>query len=248
MLHYRNLAFLFGAALLTGGCATPETWERVSPDPEGYRDYVESVTAAYRQADDSIVICVTGQKAAVPPLVFGRLPIEPFSLIVPADAGAHIQPGEHATLPRYVPAPSEIGGPCPATGAAAVPLPVRIIESRDLGHPDFDRIPEEALAEAIASQPELPAAMVFMSEGWWRPGKRPDTETEGWWREAHEPSIVLIAANPRFDGARAVLVDPGLRPVDGNPAYVAALPVAAVLDILAFPVFVVAVVTGVYKG
>jgi hypothetical protein len=247
-LHIRLCTFLFGLVLLTGGCATPETWERVSPDPEGYRDYVQSVTAAYRQADGNVVICVTGQKAAVPPLVFGRLRVEPFSLILPADAGSRVEPGEHAALPRYVPAPSEIGGPCPENSAAGIPLPVRVIESRDAGHPDFDWIQDEALAEAIASQKEVPAVLVFMSEGWWRPGKRPDTETEGWWREAHAPSIVFIAARPRFDGARAVLVDPGLRPVDGNPAYVAALPAAAVLDILAFPIFVVAVVTGAYKG
>lgn len=211
---------------------------------------MESVTAAYRQADGSVVICVTGQKAATPPLMFGRLPVESFSVILPADADAdaRIQPGEHTSLRRYVPGPAEIGGPCLETGAAGTAVPVRSIESRDLGHPAFERIPEPAVAEAIAGQTEVPAVIVFMSEGWWRPGKRPNTETEGWWREAHAPSIVYIADRPRFDGNRAVLVDPGLRPVDGNPAYIAVLPVAAVLDILAFPVFVVAVVTGLYKG
>lgn len=247
-MHYRITALLIAALLLAGGCATPETWEHVSPDPEGYRDYVESVTAAYRRADDSVVICVTGQKAAVPPLVFGRLPVEPFSLVLPADATARVQSGEHAVLPRFVPSPAEIGGPCPAPDTAGAALPVRVVQSRDFGHPEFERIPDAALAEALASQPETPAVVVFMSEGWWRPGRRPDTDTENWWRAAHAPSLVFVDTRPRFDGTRAVLVDPGLRPAKGNAAYIVALPAALALDIIALPLFFITLATGIYGG
>lgn len=228
-------------ALATAGCATPNTWEKVSPDPEGYRDYVESVTAAHRRSDGGVVVCVAGQRAATPPLVFGRLPVEPFSLILPADAGARVEAGDHASVRRYVPTPAEIDSRCAEPTAPGMTLPVRIIHSRDLGHPDFDWIPEPALADAIAGQPEVPAIVVFMSEGWWRPGKRPDTESEGWWREDRDPKIVYVDPRSRFDGARAVLIEPGLRPAEGNPAYVAALPAAVVLDILMVPLFVISV-------
>lgn len=248
MRNFRILILAPLLALATAGCAVPNTWEKVSPDSEGYRDYVESVTAAHRRSDGSVVVCVTGQRAATPPLVFGRLPVEPFSLILPADAGDRVEPGEQASVRRYVPAPAEIGGPCPEPTTSDTALPVRIVQSRDIGHPDFDYIPEPAMAEAIAGQPEAPAIVVFMSEGWWRPGDRPDTETEGWWREARDPKIVYLDLLPRFDGSRAVLIEPGLRPAEGNPVYIAALPAAVVQDVLMFPIFVIAVATGIYEG
>ena len=100
------------------------------------------------------------------------------------------------------------------------------------------------MAAAVAGQPEVPTVIVFMSEGWWRPGKRPDTETENWWRAAHDPKIVYVDPRPRFDGARAVLIEPGLRPARGNPAYIAALPPAVVLDVLMLPVFLISVAAG----
>ena len=235
-------------ALATAGCAIPRTWEKISPAEEGYRDYVESVTAAYRQDDGSVIVCVTGQRAATGPLVFGRLPVEPFSLRLPVDAAAQVDPGEHASVRRYVPPASAVGGPCPRAEVAGASLPVRIVRCRELGHPAFDRVPEAAMAAVIADQPLEPAILVFMSEGWWRPGNPPDTETEGWWRNDRDPKIVYVDSEPRFNSARAVLIEPGLRPVAGNPLYVAALPAAAALDILTIPVFIVAVVTGVYKG
>ncbi len=248
MLPYCLRLLILAAAITAGGCATPNTWEKVSPDPEGYRDYVESVTAAYRRHDGSVVVCVTGQRAATPPLVFGRLPVEAFSLILPADATARIETGDHASVRRYETAATEVEGPCPEPAAPGTALPVRIVHSRDIGHPVFHWIPEPAMARTIAGQPEVPAIVVFMSEGWWRPGKRPDTESEGWWREDRDPKIVYVDSQSRFDGAQAVLIEPGLRPADGNPAYVAALPAAVVLDILMAPVFIIAVATGVYEG
>ena len=235
-------------ALATAGCAVPNTWEKISPGPEGYRDYVESVTVAYRRVDGSIVICVTGQRAATPPLVFGRLPVEPFSLILPADAAARVEAGDHASVRRYELAATEVEGPCAEPATLGVALPVHIADSEEFSNRVFDLFPEPAVAETIARQPKVPTIVVFMSRGWWRGGGPPDSQPEGWWRENHDPKIVYVDPQPRFDGARAVQIEPGLRPAKGNPAYIAALPAAVVLDVLMFPIFIVAVATGIYEG
>ena len=235
------------AASMAAAC-TANTWERISPDPAGYTDSVKSVTSAHRGDDGSVVICVTGYPAS-PPAVFGSNPVEAFSLILPAETTGLV-PVEarplrrrddraatvHPTIRRYDLAATELAGPCRDPKVSGIAVPVHTIRHSDLGyesHESFSEIPAAAVAGVIERQATPPAVYAFITYEFG--GRR--------------AKVVYVAAKARFDGVRAVLIEPGVRrPVKGNPLYIPVLPVAAVLDVLTVPVFIFAVVTGIYRG
>ena len=66
-----------------------------------------------------------------------------------------------------------------------------------------------------------------------------------WWAEMTRLPKLQIVVSALTTTARAVLVEPTPRPVKGNPAYVALLPVAVVFDVVvAVPLFLVSLAMG----
>lgn len=230
--HFLRIMALAWAASMLSGCVY-NVWEKVSPDPQGYSDTVDSVTAAYLRDDGHVVVCVTGN-LATPPLPFGDFPDEAFSLILPADTGGRLAvDDEHASLRRYGLAAADVAGACADSTAPGTPLPVHAVGPGDLGHSEyksFHFISDADLAELFDSRGGPPAVFVYRS------------------RSSGFPWIIYVASEARFDGARAVLLERNRRPVKGNPAYVVLLPAVFVFDVLVtVPVLLLAIAFG-YHG
>ncbi|MDH3703977.1 MAG: hypothetical protein OEU46_21995 [Alphaproteobacteria bacterium] len=209
------------AVAVAAGC-TANTWEKISPNSEGYWDHVEAVTSAGRRDDGSIVVCVIGRPAAVPPFV-GDRQAEAFSLVLSAEIAGLVAIDAHPYMRRYRLTKADVAGPCQGSVADASAVPVHTFRHGDLGYPEgdrFNRIPT-AVGAFIEHRASPPAVYVFM------------TNLSG----NKTANIVYAATEARFDGGRAVLIQPGQRPVKGKPGYIAALPVTVVVDVLLLPVY-----------
>ena len=76
------------------------------------------------------------------------------------------------------------------------------------------KIPDATLAALFDSRAGPPAVYVYV------------------YKSSGYPEIIYVAPEARFDGARAVHIERGPRPVKGNPAYVVVLPFAVVFDVV----------------
>lgn len=218
----RIMALAWAASMLAG--CTANILERTSPNPNGYPDQVTAVTSAHQRDDGSVVVCVIGKPGAIPAFTLaGGSPDEAFSLILPADTTGRLTIDRaHASLPRYLPGVADAAGACADRAPPGTPLPVHAVTNGDLGYPEHERltnIPDAALEDLFDSRAGPPAIYVHT------------------WSPADYREIIYVAPEARFDGARAVFMEPGRRPAQGNPAYIAALPVAVVVDVLMAPVY-----------
>lgn len=223
----RTWTALTGAMLLVStlsGCATYNTAQNIRPwgDEAMDMDSVAEVTAAWREADGTLRICVTGTPAERSENMAMLFPGADYGIVFPAglyETGAADAPKLYRTKaaePTFNPTAAEIEGPCPTppTGSAAVP--VRHVRPGDLGVDSFAFAKGAALATLFASEPAGPAIFEF----------------------ADHPSsyIYYRAGAPSFDGSAVVEIGLAPRAVEPRPAWILALPFALVFDVATSPV------------
>ncbi len=206
------------------GCATYNTAQNIRPwgDEARGMDYVSEVTAAWREADGTLRICVIGTPAERSENMAMLFPGAAYSIVFPADlyeTGTADAPKLYRTKaaePEFNLTAPEIEGPCPTPPAEWTAVPVRHVEPGDLGVDSFAFAGNDALAVLFAAEPAGPTVFEFAG----------DLSSDLYYR----------AATPVFDGSAVVEIDLALREVEPRPAWILALPFALVFDVVTSPV------------
>jgi hypothetical protein len=209
------------------GCATYNTAQNIRPwgDEAQGMDSIATVTAAWREADGDLRVCVIGTPAERSENMAMLFPGAAYSIVFPADlyeTGAGDAPKLYRTKaaePEFNLTAEQIEGPCPTPPAEWSAVPVRRVQPGDLGADSFAFAEDTALAALFAAAPAGPAVFEFA-----------DTPSSG---------LYYRAATPAFDGSAVVEIDLALREVEPRPAWILALPFALVFDAVTSPVQVV---------
>ncbi len=206
------------------GCATYNTAQNIRPwgDEAQGMDSVSEVTAAWREADGNLRLCVVGTPAERSDNMAMLFPGAAYSIVFPAGlyetgaADASKLYRTKAAEPEFNLTADNVEGPCPAPPTGWTALPVRRVQPGDLGVESFAFADDAALTALFAEGPDGPAVFEF----------------------AGHPSSALYyrAATPAFDGSAVVEIDLALREVEPRPAWILALPFALVFDVATSPV------------
>ena len=209
---------------MVSGCATYNTAQNIRPwgDEAHGMDSVSGVTAAWREVDGTLRICVTGTPAERSENMAMLFPGADYGIVFPAglyESGAADAPKLYRTKaaePTFNPTAAEIEGPCPETLVDGTTVPVRHVRPGDLSVDSFAFAEGAALAALFASEPAGPAIFEFVDH----------------------PSSALYyrGGAPAFDGSAVVEIDLAPRAVEPRPAWILALPFALVFDVATSPV------------
>lgn len=219
-----RLAGLLLLALMLSGCATYNTAQNIRPwgDDAVGMDSVSQVTAAWREVDGDLRLCVTGTPAERSDNMAMLFPGAAFSIVFPAglyEAGAANAPKLYRTKaaePEFNLTAEQIEGPCPEPPADWPAVPVRRVQPGDLGVDSFAFADDNALAALFAAAPAGPAVFEFV--------------------DSPSSDLYYRATSPAFDGSAVVEIDLALREVEPRPAWILALPFALVFDVVTSPV------------
>lgn len=223
MRRYSLWAFLLATMLQTGGCATALTLDAIDPgEEEDKSDYVNGITAAWRDEAGNVTVCVTGMPAGGNSWMGGT---RNYSISYPGASSPELKVSYHDAIPQYRLMATDVGGGCPNAGE---PLPVHIAYAREFarepGGKSWSGMSDEALTEFFETRAEAPAIYEFMYDPSWS-----DSGVE-------LMNVVYVSEEPVFGQARAVEIATDMRKVEGRPAYAMLLPFAVVFDIVMFPV------------
>lgn len=226
MAKYSLRLLALTAALLAGGRATALTVDAISPGEgeEGF-DYVASVTAAWRDADGNVTVCVTGMPAGANYWLGSS---RSYRLVYPAASSPDLKVFYHEAIPEYQVTAADVKGECPSEMPGMTPLPVGQIHAREFGKGDYSEMSDEALAAFFADRAEAPA--VYMFE--YRFGKEYGADLM---------KVVYVHETPVQGTARAVEFATRGRKRNGSPAHALLLPFAVAWDVVTFPVQLLAV-------
>lgn len=223
-IAFRILPAWFLPALLLSGCATYNTAQNIHPwgDETQGRDSISGVTAAWREADGDLRICVTGTPAERSENMAMLFPGADFSVVFPAgsyESRAADAPKLYRTKapePEFNLTASHIEGPCPTPSPNSIPVSVRRAQPGDLGVESFVYADDTAMTALFAASP--PGPTVFELAG--------DLSSDLYYR----------ADAAIFDGSRIVEIALALRDVEPRPAWILALPFALAFDAATSPV------------
>jgi len=213
------LLLVLAAALALGGCATSLTWSKIEPgDDKRDADYPSEVTAAYRDANGNVTVCVNGREAGA--FFFDTQ----FALSFPAAASPQFDrdAGTHRMIPEYRVTAADVHGGCPGKLDGLLELPVLVVRAKDFGNADYAGMSDKALAEFFEHRARAPAIYMF----YYRPFSSDPTLLF---------KLVYVSEKTAHDPVRAVEIATRERQLKPQPAFIAALPFAAVFDLVMFP-------------
>lgn len=206
------------------GCATYNTAQNIRPwgDEARGMDYVSEVTAAWREANGDIRVCVRGDPAERPYTTAILFDDVDYSFLFPAslyEAAPERAPKLHRTkdpVSEFNLTNAEVQGRCPKAAADHASIEVRRIRPADLEVESFVYADYAVRQLLFDAPPAGPVIFEFVDS--------PSSE------------LYYRAATPAFDGSAVVEIDLALREVEPRPAWILALPFALVFDVVTSPV------------
>lgn len=210
--------------LALSGCATYNTAQLVRPwgDNAWGLDQIDTVTAAWRESNGDIRVCVTGdpaERAHTTAVLFKGVD---YSFVLPAglyEAGSKSAPELQRTkdpVPEFNLTAARVQGSCPDTGDDRTAIGVRRVTPADLGAKSFAFAGDAARKDIFTALPGGPAVFEFA--------------------DSPSSSLYYRADKPIFDGSRVVEIDLALREKEPRPAWILVLPFALVFDVATSPV------------
>ena len=205
------------------GCATYNTAQHIRPWGDGAHgfDQVDEVTAAWREPNGDIRVCVRGDPAERGHSTAMLFKEVDYSVVLPAglfETGPESAPALQRTkdpVPEFNLTAARVQGRCPDGGGGRTAIPVRRVLPAELGVESFafaDDADRETLFMAGAGGP-----VVFE------------------FVETPSSSLYFRAGAPVFDGSRVVEIDLALREKEPRPAWILVMPFALLFDLVTSP-------------
>lgn len=223
-MRARTVATILAAVLLLSGCATYNTAQHIRPwgDETHGMDRIDRVTAAYREANGDIRICVRGDPAERAYTTAVLFPEVDYSFLLPAglyETGSDRAPQLHRTkdpVPEFNLTAAEVQGRCPEAAGSRTAIEVRRVVPADLGVESFVFADHSLRQRLFDAPPDGPVVFEFV-----------DMPSSG---------LYYRGESPVFDGSRMVEVDLALRKKEPRPVWILMLPLALAYDVVTSPV------------
>lgn len=159
MLHYRLRTILLGVALLTSGCTTTWMLEAGSPGAEedGY-NYVEDVTAAWRDNAGNVTLCVIGLPIG---MSRERDGLRSYSIIYPGASPPEPLFALHEAIPIHIGGPGNVKGTCLPSMEDMTPVPVYTVYEQEFHDTPYRGLPGRAMATFLENYAPAPAPAIY---------------------------------------------------------------------------------------